>query len=182
MDSPGPQVPPLTEPMMSVAEAERSGFTLRPWLTEDAPALVAAWHDPDVARFTAVPDDPSPAVAQRWIAGWERRRDQRLALDLVIGRPGADGPDSVLGEVGLGPFSKRLATAHVGYWVRSDARGCGIATAALGRLLEHAVDQLRIPGFIARVEPGNPASEVVLDRNGFRETTPGVWARGAGLR
>jgi RimJ/RimL family protein N-acetyltransferase len=55
---------------------------LRPWRPADAPALAAAWADPDIARWTAVPEDRSVEAAARWIAGWDERRRRGLALDL----------------------------------------------------------------------------------------------------
>ena len=55
---------PLPDPPL------RSGdLLLRPWRLDDAPALVAAWADPEIQRWTGVPTRRDLAAAERWIAG-----------------------------------------------------------------------------------------------------------------
>ena len=41
---------------------------LRPWRAADARALAAAWADPEIQRWTAVPDARGVGDAARWIA------------------------------------------------------------------------------------------------------------------
>ena len=49
------EVIPLPDPPL------RSGdLRLRPWRLDDAPALVAAWADPEIQRWTAVPERARP--------------------------------------------------------------------------------------------------------------------------
>ena len=59
------------------------GLELRRWAIGDRDDLVEAWADPEVRRWTAVPDDVGSDAAARWIASDERRREAGLALDLV---------------------------------------------------------------------------------------------------
>jgi RimJ/RimL family protein N-acetyltransferase len=40
-----------------------SGFRLRPWATTDVPTLVAAWRDPEMARW--MPEEPNPFEAEQ---------------------------------------------------------------------------------------------------------------------
>jgi RimJ/RimL family protein N-acetyltransferase len=95
----------------------------------DAAALAAAWTDPEVARWTAVPGAHDPAAAARWIAGDPDRWAGGLAVDLVIGSP-VDGGRAVLGEVGLAHFDA-AGRAEIGFWLAPSARGRGLATAAV---------------------------------------------------
>ena len=131
-------------------------IVLRPWVPADAGSLVAAWADPDIARWTAVPADRSPAAAAAWIAGWEERRRRGLALDLVVARAADDAV--VLGEVGAS-FLTRPPT--VGWWLLPAARGQGIARRAV-RLF---ADRLRAAGaateLVAEVDLANDASMAV---------------------
>jgi RimJ/RimL family protein N-acetyltransferase len=134
---------------------------LRPWRPADAPALAAAWADPDIARWTAVPDDRSLAAAARWIAGWDERRRRGLALDLVVTAAGDDA--AMLGEVGVA-FVTDPPT--MGWWVVPSARGQGVATAAVRRFL---AEFLPVDEVVAEVDVGNPASIAVARAAGFED-------------
>lgn len=129
----------------------------------DAEALAAAWADPDVARWTAVPTEPEArdrAAAARWIAGEPDRRARRLALDFVI------GGREVLGEVGLTRFDD-AGRAELGFWLSPRARGQGLATAAVAEVTRHALTELGLTRVWARTAPGNDKAAQVLVRAGF---------------
>ena len=55
---------------------------------------------------------------------------------------------------------------EIGYWLFVDARGRGVATRAVGALVEHALAN-GICRVEAHVRLGNEASERVLERLGF---------------
>ena len=189
--------PPLADP--------GRGIALRPWSSgrlpgtpDDAPALAAAWADPDVAAHTVVPPDASEAAARRWIEGEAVRRRRGLALDLVVvARPTpvpAAGTaqkrpeppheaewgerDAVLGEVGLAHLDPD-GRAEVGFWLAPAARGRGVATAAVRLLTAWALRPSRptlaaaSPGLglrqlWARTTPGDLRAAGVLGRAGYR--------------
>ncbi len=106
------------------ATADSASFVLRRWHQSDVEQLVAAWGDPEVAKWTN-PPAPSMEVAKRWIAGWQRRSDTGVALDVVI-----DVDGKVAGEVGLASFVAQRRAATVGYWTAPWARGQGLASQA----------------------------------------------------
>lgn len=137
---------------------------LRTWRLDDADALAGAWSDDEVARWTAVPDETTPAAARRWITGDPTRLEAGRALDLVICTP-AD--ESVHGEVGLGPIDWSRRAAEVGYWVDSRCRGRGLATTALRMLTDWAVAELSLRLLVARCHPDNPASRAVAEQAGY---------------
>ena len=58
--------------------------TLRPWRVDDTPALVAAWHDDDIAAGSTPPPDRSAVAAARWIEGCDVREQRLIAVDRVI--------------------------------------------------------------------------------------------------
>jgi RimJ/RimL family protein N-acetyltransferase len=126
----------------------------------DAEALAAAWADPEVARWTAVPEDRSVAAARRWIAGEPDRRARRLALDFVI------GGHEVLGEVGLARFDD-AGRAEIGFWLAPAARGRGLATAAVTEVTRWALTDLGLTRVWARTAPDNERAAHVLVRAGF---------------
>ncbi len=151
-DSQGPQL---------VAE----GIRLRPWVVDDRYALLEAWADPEVRRWTAVPDDVSPEAASRWIAGGGRRREEGLAIDLV-GVSVDNG--RILGEVGLSAFDTDRRAARIGWWTAASERGRGVATAMVRAMTDWAHDgvlDLRV--VVAEVDPANPASAAVARAAGY---------------
>jgi RimJ/RimL family protein N-acetyltransferase len=160
--------PPLADPAV--------GIVLRPWAAAgtDAAALAAAWADPAVAAHTAVPADRSPAAAARWIAGEPGRRRRRLALDLVVATHGG-GERDVLGEVGLAHFDADRR-AEVGFWLAPEARGRGVATAAVRLVTAWALAPagpgagggLGLRQVWARTTPGDRRAAGVLGRAGYR--------------
>src|SRR3954469_25790130 len=99
---------PLPEP-----ELDDGVVRLRTWSAHDVDALVAAWNDEEIQKWTRVPAQRGPDDAQRWIASEELRRDRGLALDLVIS---PSGGDDVLGEVGMLPLAGGPSRAELGWW------------------------------------------------------------------
>ncbi len=146
----------------------RPSLALRPWGSGpgDAVALAAAWVDPDIAAWTAVPEARDVDAAAAWIAGRAAREAGGRVLDLVVHDPAA--PDDVLGEVGLVLVDEERRLIEVGWWVAARARGRGIGAAAVALALEvAAAPPLAGVTAIARIHPANEASVVVAARAGF---------------
>jgi RimJ/RimL family protein N-acetyltransferase len=181
--------PPLPLPQPELVDAT-CGVRLRPWSDDpgDITGLVAAWRDPSVTAGNPVPADTSPEAARRWIRGEADHRARRLALDLVIS-PLDDlaahprtGRNLVWGEVGLRGFDPVARRAEVGWWLAPEARGHGIAAAAVDLLAGWALaPPLDLRQVWARTDPAGVASGRVAERAGFRllGTADGraVWAR-----
>lgn len=152
---------PLPEPPLADGTVR-----LRPWTAEDAPSLAAAWGDAEIRRWTAVPSDPSVDHARRWIDGAELRREQGVALDLVVS-PADPADDEVLGEVGLVTMAGGPARAEVGWWTAPAHRRRGVATRAVTLFSAWCRDELGMELF-AEVDPDNPASLWVAESAGVR--------------
>ena len=143
-------------------------MALRTWspTPADAAALAAAWADPEIARWTAVPDDASSAAATRWIAVVAAPSVDAPSLDLVIIDPAQ--PATVLGEVGLVVVDRARRLLEVGYWIAAPHRGQGRAAAAVDQAVTWVLDpSVGWATVIARVDPANPASGAVARRSGF---------------
>ncbi|HMQ26570.1 MAG TPA: GNAT family N-acetyltransferase, partial [Acidimicrobiales bacterium] len=162
--------PPLPLPQPPLGDGV---VRLRPWRPADAPALVAAWSDRDVARWSPPPRSHALVDARRWIDATPRLRERGLALDLVIA---AVGPgDRVLGEVGLSDVDDDRAI--IGYWVGAADRGRGHATRAVRLMSTWALRHLGLSEVTATVDPANRASLAVLRRAGFTAEAPERWVR-----
>jgi ribosomal-protein-alanine N-acetyltransferase len=146
---------PLPDPPL------RSGdLLLRPWRVEDAPALSAAWADPDVARWTGVPVRRDLPTAERWIRGDEDRRRRWISLDLVVDLEGR-----VAGEVGLSSFDRSSSTVEIGWWTGPEHRRLGVASTAARLVADWASAALGM-SVVARCDPANPGSVAVAERAG----------------
>ncbi|MCU1352189.1 MAG: family N-acetyltransferase [Acidimicrobiales bacterium] len=145
-----------------------AGIALRGWRNTagDAVALAAAWADPDVRRWTRVPDQVDATAAAGWIAGDAERRQLGQTLDLVV--VAIDDPDQVLGEVGLRVVQADRRWAEVGYWLMAQARGTGRAVAALDLFSAWVLETQPIDAVFAQVEPENPSASHVATRAGYR--------------
>jgi ribosomal-protein-alanine N-acetyltransferase len=164
---------PLPDPPLSDGVV-----TLRPWEPEDAPALVAGWEDPDVQRWTGVPDLRDEQQARRWIEGTPTLREGGRSLDLLI----TDAQDHrPLGEVGLTAFGKAGGRdAEVGWWVLPEERGRGVAARAVDLLTTWALAApLHLSEVIAWVDAENTPSQQVAERAAFTRAgaTGERWSR-----
>jgi RimJ/RimL family protein N-acetyltransferase len=140
---------------------------LRPWRAADLPAIVAAFRDPLVHRFSWPLERPyTEDDARDFLTAAEQERLEGTALNLAFTEPG-DG-DVVLGGGSLHAIDARRRSAEVGYYLRPEARGRGVATHATRLLIAHATGALGVERLVLTAAPDNEASMRVADRCGFR--------------
>lgn len=124
----------------------------------DVEALVAAWGDPEIARWNPVPAELSPEHAARWIAGTRSQTVTSPSIDVVL-----CGPDGMLiGELGLQVDHDRML-AEIGFWVASEHRGRGHGL-TLVCLAEQLAPMLGIRRSIAVTHTENDSAVRVLQR------------------
>ena len=136
---------------------------LRPWIPEDAPAVFAACQDPEIGRWTNVPQPYLREHAEGFIAhsieAWRNGSAATFAItDAESGR--------ILGSITREPMNGHIA----------DARGRGAATRALRLIADWtlaATDAIRLESY---TDDGNDRSGAVLLRAGFeREGVRRAW-------
>lgn len=146
---------------------------LRPWHADDAPAVLAACSDPEVRRWTRVPDPYTGADARAFVEQW-------APAQWATGR---GAPFAVLDagpEVDRGAAAGRLVAsvslmrieegaAEIGYWAAPHARGRGVATEAVDAVCRWGFDQLGLQRVEWLAYVGNEASRRVAERVGFRQ-------------
>lgn len=143
---------------------------LRPWRSDDAATLAAAWRDPDIARCLALPDPRDEAAARRWISGRERAWTQGRSVDLAVVDPGSDG---VFGEVGLSSFDTTRRAALIGWWLAAEWRGQGRAREAVRLVVDWVLGEGLLLAVFAEIDCDNPASLAVARHAGLRQVDPG---------
>jgi RimJ/RimL family protein N-acetyltransferase len=126
----------------------------------DGLAAVAA--DPDVRRFTRVPDPVPPGFPESWLGRYEDGRREGTRDGFAIVGHGGD----FLGVAVVPKLDREARTAELGYVVVREARGRGVATEALRLLTEwaFAAGMVRIELLIS---VDNPASKRVAERCGY---------------
>jgi RimJ/RimL family protein N-acetyltransferase len=137
---------------------------LRPRRLSDLDASIAINSDPDVMRYLG--------------AVWPPER-QRAHLTAQIGTDFGEGlgywslfertaPATLLGWALLTPLPGS-DDVQIGYRLRKDAWGRGVATEAAARLLDHAFQTLGLPALAASVHPDNLGSQRVLAKLGLSD-------------
>ena len=137
---------------------------LVPLAREHLPGVEALLDDPEVLRFTRIPDSAPPDFVETWFGLYERGREDGTREAFA-----ALGDDGQFLGLALVPRIEREAqTAELGYIVAPTARGRGVATATLGLLTEWAFAELDMLRLELLIESANEPSKRVAERNGYR--------------
>ncbi|MEU7048252.1 GNAT family N-acetyltransferase [Streptomyces eurythermus] len=139
------------------------GLRLRPWRPEDAEALLAAGQDADIRRWNLFTVADAAQARARIARMHERWRAETGAV-WALARP--DGPAA--GLAGLNDVDLAGGGAELVYWLLPEARGAGLAVAAVRRLTRWALDDLGLHRLRLCHSTANPASCRVAERAGFR--------------
>jgi RimJ/RimL family protein N-acetyltransferase len=158
------------EPLVDGATA------LRPWRDSDIDALVQACRDPEIARWTRVPENYGEADGRAFLL---QRYDAVLAGTTAPFAVVDSSSGALLGSVSLMHFAWEHARAEVGYWLAPEARGGGHATRAVRLICRWGFQALGLERIELRAATGNPASQRVAERSGFtREAVQRSYLRG----
>lgn len=133
---------------------EDGEVALRPRTEADVPAITEACQDPEIARWTQVPSPYTEEDAREFV------RTAPDAQAIVDARTG-----ELLGTVGWRWVDGNV---QVGYWVKRESRGRGVAARALRMLSRWAFEELGAIRVQLVVEPENEASIRVAENAGFQ--------------
>lgn len=136
---------------------------LRPWTPSDAELRVEAGHDPEVLRFTSVPERPTTVEAEKWIAESRSSSTEGRTASFVLERA-RDG--LAAGSMGLIAIDWTHRRAEVGYWL-VHARGEGLARRALELLSRWSFDELGLARLELLTNLDNEPSQAVASRARF---------------
>lgn len=158
-DPPGPLVTPAPRHPVELAGGS---YRLRPWAESDAPAVLAAAGDPEIARWNPFAETTTDlAGALAWCAN-------RADWDGSHASWAVCGPDGeLLGSVSLHQLDPHNAGGEVGYWTAPHARGRGVAAAAVRTAARFAFDVLALQRVELFHAVDNPASCRVATKAGF---------------
>jgi RimJ/RimL family protein N-acetyltransferase len=171
----------MTVSLAVAADGRTPALLLRPWQVADMPALLAAmdreypgrglWTHPGVdaghGRWTGPRNEDEAAI---WLSGQDRGWDCGDWLTLAV----LDDQGRSVGQVGL----KNRAGGQIGnggygeisYWTAADARGVGIAPAAVRAMTQWAFGCFGsdcLPLIMLVHDLDNPASCRVAGKSGY---------------
>lgn len=138
------------------------GCQVRPWHSDDAPALIRHANNPRVAenlrdRF---PSPYTPADAEAWLS-IVTQGEPLLDFAIVV-------DDEPVGGIGLALGSDiERVSAEVGYWVGEAYWGRGLATDALRAFVPWAMGSFALTRLYATTFAQHHASRRVLEKSGF---------------
>lgn len=138
------------------------GLSFRPWAVSDAPVLVAAWTDAEIARWNPVPTEPTLELAESWIRSTEAQNEASVGIDVVATSGGV-----VAGEVGL-QVDPAQAIGEVGFWVDAAHRRSGVGHALL-TFAQELAKSLELAGLVVLIDPANTAALELLTAKGWPE-------------
>jgi RimJ/RimL family protein N-acetyltransferase len=131
----------------------------------DTPAIVAVCQDPEIPRWTRVPDPYDETSATEWAAVSARQREAGDGLHLLI----VDAEsDDLLGSIGVQEINRAERRCHLGYWLAREARGRGVMTRAARMLSQWVFENLPIDRIEIMVQPENTRSRALAERAGYQ--------------
>ena len=163
----GPRPLPLT--LMHILETER--LLLRELAPEDVEALTAVLSDPETMRYY-------PAALDRpGVTAWIERNRQRYADDghglwaMVLKSTG-----ELIGDCGLArQVVGEVDEIEIGYHVRRDLWGQGLAPEAAASCRDYGFENLRAGQLISLIRPENRPSQRVAEKIGMSLWKEVVW-------
>ena len=143
-------------------------LTLRPFRRRDVDDLVTAVQAsiPDLARWlpwahAAYDKGEALRFIRDSAAAWTEGRAFDFSIRLT------EGDTSHIGNISIWPISRRERSGEIGYWIRSDMAGKGIATEAAARVAQVGFEELGLHRITLRIAVGNRSSERVAEKLGF---------------
>ncbi|MGW0119527.1 GNAT family N-acetyltransferase [Streptomyces sp. NPDC003327] len=136
---------------------------LRNFLPEEVDVVYEICQDPDIRRWTTVPDpygrEDAAFFLNRIIPdGWRDDKEYGFAVEPLGGGPLLAAASLHVREPGV---------FEVGFWQTKEARGRGYMTETVRALAHWAFTGLGCTRLIWRAEVGNTASRAVAERVGF---------------
>ncbi|MDQ3082625.1 MAG: GNAT family N-acetyltransferase, partial [Gemmatimonadota bacterium] len=127
-------------------------IVLRQLVDQDAPAMLSIFGDPEVMRFWSSPPLNNLVAAAKLISEIRTAFNERRLFQW--GFSSREGGE-VLGTCTLFNLDLAHRRAEVGFALRRDLWGRGLASDALGSLIAFSFERLDLHRLEADVDPGN---------------------------
>ena len=143
---------------------ETTRLILRDWRADDLPALCRLTADPDVMRYIGAgatwSEEQTRAFIERQMAHAQQHGFCLWALQEKSG-------GAVIGHAGL-QYLGTSTHVEIGWWLRRDCWGRGLATEAARRALREGFERAGLERIVAIANQDNSASQAVMRKIGLR--------------
>jgi RimJ/RimL family protein N-acetyltransferase len=131
----------------------------------DIPALFAIFKDPEAMRYWSRPAMTNVAEAETLLRDIQDHAKAETLFQWGIARR---EDDLVIGTCTLFRIEREHRRAELGYILRRDHWGCGLASEALTAIVNHAFGTLGLHRLEADIDPRNTGSIRSVERLGFK--------------
>ncbi len=152
----------LTDDKLTMTTAR---LRLRPMRRDDAEALFLVFSDAQTMRYWSSPPHGSPLLTAEVI---ERAQMAFIAGDGVEWAITRAGDDTAVGKIGHWRWQRTHSRSEVGFILRRDLWGQGLAAEALATVVDWGFRRLGLHSTEAQLDAANIASRRTLERVGFR--------------
>ncbi|MGC4108884.1 MAG: GNAT family N-acetyltransferase [Nocardioides sp.] len=150
---------------LDVPVLEADGLVLRPWRETDVPRIVEACSDPRTRAWLGrMPHPYDEAEALAWLEHENEGRATGHSVLWAVADPSDDRALASISCFGIVPEVE----LEIGYWTHPDARGRGVMTRAMARVVRYAFEDLGTRRVMAGAAVDNAASRRVIEANGLR--------------
>ncbi|MBX9603315.1 MAG: GNAT family N-acetyltransferase [Bryobacteraceae bacterium] len=145
---------------MQVGHTER--LWIRTWEAADRDEFCGIAGDPEVMRYIQDGRPWSVARVEKWILRQQRNFEELgYSLFKLVNR----GDGSIAGMCGIQPYGEQ--ETEIGWWLRPDAWGRGLATEAAREVLRFGLYERGLAEIVAIADPRNLASIQVMKKLGM---------------
>jgi RimJ/RimL family protein N-acetyltransferase len=138
---------------------------LRTLVEADVPALFAIFNDPEAMRYWTSPPMTDVAEAEALLRDIQRHAEAETLFQWGIARR---DDELVIGTCTLFRIERQHRRGELGYIVRRDLWGRGLAKEALTAIVNHAFGPLGLHRLEADIDPRNAGSIRSVERLGFK--------------
>jgi RimJ/RimL family protein N-acetyltransferase len=143
---------------------ETPRLRLRIPVDADVPALFAIFSDPEAMRYWTTPPMGDRTAAEAYLRDIHRHAEAGTLFQWGIARR---EDDLVIGTCTLFRIDREHRRCELGYILRRDHWGRGLAHEALTAIVDHAFGALSLHRLEADIDPRNKASVRSVERLGF---------------
>jgi RimJ/RimL family protein N-acetyltransferase len=154
-------------------------LTLRAPTTKDAGALRELLSIPEVTRFSNWPDQPTQTQSERFMRRMAKLYGSGGGCAWIIED---NASKKFVGAIRYNTFEKKSKCGEIGYELHPDFWGKGLMTEAVVTAVAYGHEKFGLNRIEAWTLPGNPASDRVLEKSGFRHEgvlRQKAWFKGA---
>lgn len=150
---------------LDVPVLEAGDLRLRPWRESDVPRIVEACSDPRTLTWLGrMPEPYDEAAARAWLEHLRENAATGEGAQWAV--VDADDEDRALAAVGYFDYRPEVEL-EIGYWTHPDARGRGVMSRAMARVVDYAFEDLGVRRVMAGAAVDNTASRHVIESAGL---------------